>query len=210
MIRKKAFALIELLVVIAIIAILAAILFPVFARARENARRASCLSNLKQIGLGLMMYTQDYDEKLPPTYNYYNGSGNVPLIWWQDVTQPYIKSWQLFICPSDSSPTSYATLRPASGPNPLLTSYSSNEIVMTTSTGQALAIITNPSTTILVADSKGMELYSKTIAVPDNPTTIIADYTSSRHLDGANYLFADGHAKWRKQTVYAEWQITGG
>src|SRR5690606_6779733 len=62
---KRGFTLIELLVVIAIIAILAAILFPVFARARENARRASCQSNLKQIGLGLMQYTQDYDERLP-------------------------------------------------------------------------------------------------------------------------------------------------
>jgi prepilin-type N-terminal cleavage/methylation domain-containing protein/prepilin-type processing-associated H-X9-DG protein len=210
MLRRKAFTLIELLVVIAIIAILAAILFPVFARARENARRASCMSNLKQIGLGIMMYSQDYDEKLPPTYNYYNGSGNAPLVWWEDVTQPYIKSWQLFICPSDSVPISYGTYRPSEGPNPMLTSYSSNEIVMTAGTGQALAAFTNPSTTILVADSEGMELYSKTIAVPGNSTTIIADYIGNRHLDGANFLFADGHVKWRKQTIYAEWQITGG
>lgn len=62
---KRAFTLIELLVVVAIVAILAAILFPVFARARENARRTSCLSNMKQIGLGIMLYTQDYDERLP-------------------------------------------------------------------------------------------------------------------------------------------------
>lgn len=68
--KRKAFTLIELLVVIAIIAILAAILFPVFARARENARRSSCLSNLKQIGLGAMMYIQDYDERYPQAYWY--------------------------------------------------------------------------------------------------------------------------------------------
>ncbi|RYG63911.1 DUF1559 domain-containing protein, partial [bacterium] len=67
--RKGAFTLIELLVVIAIIAILAAILFPVFGRARENARRSSCLSNMKQIGLGMMQYTQDYDEKFPAPGN---------------------------------------------------------------------------------------------------------------------------------------------
>src|SRR5215216_1456391 len=92
--QKRGFTLIELLVVIAIIAILAAILFPVFARARENARRSSCQSNLKQIGLGLMQYTQDYDEAMPIIWN---GEGE-----WMDAVQPYIKSYQLFVCPSDS------------------------------------------------------------------------------------------------------------
>ena len=115
----QGFTLIELLVVIAIIAILAAILFPVFARARENARRSSCLSNLKQLGLGMMQYTQDYDEKYPQPHvqasagfgdfqammlfpttafngnpiNYYKGS-------WADVILPYTKSSQIMGCPS--------------------------------------------------------------------------------------------------------------
>lgn len=102
---KSAFTLIELLVVIAIIAILAAILFPVFARARENARRSSCQSNLKQIGLGLLQYSQDYDETSPPT-NFGPGSDN----WytaqdghnykWMDAIYPYVKSEQIFMCPS--------------------------------------------------------------------------------------------------------------
>jgi prepilin-type N-terminal cleavage/methylation domain-containing protein/prepilin-type processing-associated H-X9-DG protein len=96
---KHAFTLIELLVVIAIIAILAAILFPVFAQAREKARTISCLSNLKEIGTGMMMYTQDYDENLCPPFN-----GNVgPLAsTWDRLVQPYIKSTQITQCPSDA------------------------------------------------------------------------------------------------------------
>src|SRR3954462_467000 len=87
----QGFTLIELLVVIAIIAILAAILFPVFARARENARRTSCLSNLKQIGLGIMQYTQDFDETLP-VYDYPpNGTHG-----WSNAIEPYLKSAQIF------------------------------------------------------------------------------------------------------------------
>jgi prepilin-type N-terminal cleavage/methylation domain-containing protein/prepilin-type processing-associated H-X9-DG protein len=100
--RSKGFTLIELLVVIAIIAILAAILFPVFARARENARRASCMSNMKQIGLGLMQYTQDNDEKYPSAYFYKDNAGDTNgYIHWSGATRPYVKSDQLFVCPSD-------------------------------------------------------------------------------------------------------------
>ncbi len=95
---KRGFTLIELLVVIAIIAILAAILFPVFARAREKARQSSCLSNVKQIGLGMMMYVQDYDERFPELY--YNLSvppGRVDVVMCLD---PYIKNMQVWDCPS--------------------------------------------------------------------------------------------------------------
>jgi prepilin-type N-terminal cleavage/methylation domain-containing protein len=107
--RARAFTLIELLVVIAIIAILAAILFPVFAQAREQARKTSCLSNCKQIGLGLMMYVQDYDETFP--YAWGNPAGT-----WYDTVDPYIKagvpaggSWTtrqgIWMCPSDGDGT---------------------------------------------------------------------------------------------------------
>jgi prepilin-type N-terminal cleavage/methylation domain-containing protein/prepilin-type processing-associated H-X9-DG protein len=110
--RKSAgFTLIELLVVIAIIAILAAILFPVFAQAREKARSISCLSNQKQIGLGLFMYVQDYDETMPAAFaaiNAING-GNVNVITFEDQIEPYVKNTQLYKCPSDGFPRNGAS-----------------------------------------------------------------------------------------------------
>jgi prepilin-type N-terminal cleavage/methylation domain-containing protein/prepilin-type processing-associated H-X9-DG protein len=107
--RNNGFTLIELLVVIAIIAILAAILFPVFAQAREKARQTSCLSNLKQMGVGLMMYSQDYDEELPPAWI---GGAFPGYARWMDVVQPYVKNTQIFTC--TSSNTTYAPV-PAGG-----------------------------------------------------------------------------------------------
>jgi prepilin-type N-terminal cleavage/methylation domain-containing protein/prepilin-type processing-associated H-X9-DG protein len=106
--KKSAFTLIELLVVIAIIAILAAILFPVFAQAREKARQTSCLSNLKQIGLGLIMYQQDWDETVPFNRECSNPiPGNVNCVdgralrGWVDLVNPYVKNYGVFKCPSD-------------------------------------------------------------------------------------------------------------
>lgn len=110
--RGKAFTLIELLIVIAIISVLAAILFPVFSRARENARRASCMSNLKQVGLGFIMYTQDYDEHMPPysqalgsgNYTYPNGKISTAMnAGWPILIYPYVKNWQAYNCPSAES-----------------------------------------------------------------------------------------------------------
>ena len=100
--KQHGFTLIELLVVIAIIAILAAILFPVFAKAREKARQASCQSNLKQLMLGILMYTQDYDEKFPffPWGEGYNGNPNSSV--WFKAIYPYVKNLQIYACPSSS------------------------------------------------------------------------------------------------------------
>lgn len=105
---NKAFTLIELLVVIAIIAILAAILFPVFAQAREKARATSCLSNQKQMGLGLMQYSQDYDENLPPAWFGWDEDENKRVnfpgkVRWMDVAQPYVKNTQIFTCPDSNT-----------------------------------------------------------------------------------------------------------
>jgi prepilin-type N-terminal cleavage/methylation domain-containing protein/prepilin-type processing-associated H-X9-DG protein len=116
--RRPGFTLIELLVVIAIIAILAAILFPVFAQAREKARQASCLNNLKQIGTALMMYAQDHDETFPPAYYYRNplaGSNldGTGIEQWSGFCQPYVKNFKVFVCPSDKlgglPPTNFDT-----------------------------------------------------------------------------------------------------
>ena len=187
---KKGFTLIELLVVIAIIAILAAILFPVFARARENARRASCLSNTKQLGLGVLQYTQDYDEKLPSSYDL---SGDEGRNWWGAMIQPYVKSTQLFYCPSDST----HAIANADGFSRYNVSYGYNynflNAVATpaySGGGIALAAINEVSQTVLLGDSNNplpYVIYSQGTYQP-----------SPRHLEGANMCFVDGHSKWFK------------
>ena len=111
--NRKGFTLIELLVVIAIIAILAAILFPVFAQAREKARQTSCLSNMKQLGVAVAMYAQDYDGSLSQT-SWELGSFKAK-IQWSYLLQPYVKNLQIFVCPSDPKPI--VPLNPICGPN---------------------------------------------------------------------------------------------
>src|ERR1700744_4258814 len=103
--NRKGFTLIELLVVIAIIAILAGILFPVFARARENARRASCQSNLHQLGLGMLQYTQDHDERFPAGIpnSGAGGANDISGAGWGESIYPYVKSAQIFVCPDDTN-----------------------------------------------------------------------------------------------------------
>ncbi|MCC7495797.1 MAG: DUF1559 domain-containing protein [Fimbriimonadaceae bacterium] len=112
--RPRGFTLIELLVVIAIIAILAAILFPVFAKAREKARQSSCLSNEKQAGLAVLQYVSDYDETFPQHYYYPNNTSSAGgYAHWTGTASPYVKNVQIFVCPSDPSkgagPTNYST-----------------------------------------------------------------------------------------------------
>lgn len=122
--KSGAFTLIELLVVIAIIAILAAILFPVFAQAREKARQSSCLSNEKQMALGIMQYVQDYDETFPQAYWYKNdNNGNDGYVQWSGLIQPYTKNAGVFVCPSDANggtePTNPPDLQYSTTPNGL-------------------------------------------------------------------------------------------
>jgi len=225
------FTLIEILVTIAIIAILAAILFPVFARARENARRASCMSNLKQIGLGIMQYTQDYDERMPSNYVRVGTGGSI-YKYWPDLLQPYVKSYQVFVCPSDSDPITQIHNRGAGDPNPLIVSYAPNGVracsaadmaslhfpavsnstapILYAGLSQSIVGLEEPSTTILITEKQAD---TGSIANIDdcNNTDLAPDATRevpARHLDGTNFLFADGHAKWLQHSKPNMWTST--
>jgi prepilin-type N-terminal cleavage/methylation domain-containing protein/prepilin-type processing-associated H-X9-DG protein len=188
---RRGFTLIELLVVIAIIAILAAILFPVFARAREKARQASCSSNLKQIGLAFMMYSQDYDDTLPLT----SQSGNT---WWTDAATimwfhtivPYTKNAQIFQCPSNPNNASGGDFNAT-----WAVGYSHNCGFMS---GTKLAAIPRPAERILVGDEWGTDprLCPTSPGGGCNGNWVASYADNSWHNGGANYAFADGHVKW--------------
>lgn len=193
---RKGFTLIELLVVIAIIAILAAILFPVFARARENARRSSCQSNLKQVGLGILQYTQDYDETYPLEGRAVPSELN-NITGWAYVIQPYIKSEQLYQCPSDMTPPPNNPTHPERATSPIGYAdywYNFNMGGNGSGGGVSIASITYPSNTILNGDGDG----SNTNAATYSRSTARASAGGAKHLEGANYAFTDGHVKWLK------------
>jgi prepilin-type N-terminal cleavage/methylation domain-containing protein/prepilin-type processing-associated H-X9-DG protein len=229
--KHLAFTLIELLVVVAIISLLAAILFPVFARARENARRATCMSNMKQMGLAFMMYTQDYDETLPLDGN--PAHGTTPPDSWDVCIQPYLgvqvgsnKALSIFRCPSDTSnirtdgnySRSYAIpmdgeLSPDTGPRMVfgIANPGANEYIF----GVKLAAIPQPSETLLLVEEPYAgnafgKVAASYVSGPFYPHADSAygaqDQTSSgntSHSGGWNYLFSDGHVKWLRpeQTV---------
>jgi len=198
--RGRGFTLIELLVVIAIIAILAAILFPVFAKAREKARQTSCLSNLKQIGLAFHQYSQDYDERWPlNAYTCPAGAGStdngVTELWYHPLN-PYIKNYQIFKCPS-ATYNPMGTLGPSG--KPLYSSAAAygwaawhiGTTQYTLLSGVADADILDPAQTLVCADAKG---YYRVTGQKDGLYNDVQ--LDGRHNDGVNVLFADGHAKW--------------
>lgn len=222
--NKKAFTLIELLVVISIISILAAILFPVFARARENARRTSCLSNLKQLGLAVMQYVQDNDggyplaifpesttgENKPPGGVWSNG-----YWFWPQKLYAYHKSTAIFVCPSSSSNPD----QPHNG------HYGVNRDVMPLSSDDKAPLkesaIVSAATTYLGMDAGVYTVRYSNARNPSGKNNYIPGYgnargtgvcnltgsvapawqtdcESGRHFGGVNVFFADGHVKWLK------------
>lgn len=174
---RRGFTLIELLVVIAIIAILAAILFPVFARAREKARQTSCLANDKQIMLGALMYAQDYDELM--LGHRITTDGGTTFVYWGEVLQPYLKNSQILACPSDVSPYSMGLF----GGGSIAVSYGYNG-------GQlnfmSMGSVSMPAETLAFADC--VSYYASYGDANYRP--------EARHNEGCNVSLVDGHAKW--------------
>ena len=216
--RWVGFTLIELLVVIAIIAILAAILFPVFARAREKARTASCQNNLKQLAQGVLMYVQDYDDMFPifgPQYGQNPDPPGSGVCWWLGI-YPYVKNPQLYNCPRYpvTGPFTYwgrtFEVVPRYGMNPRI----HVGVPLGGSGGLHIASVRAPAMLVVLADSchaMGDDWRFAWPLAPGsyNSTPRKCDAARNQqnedwapHLGGTNYAFADGHVKWLKDKTF--------
>jgi prepilin-type N-terminal cleavage/methylation domain-containing protein/prepilin-type processing-associated H-X9-DG protein len=224
--KNQGFTLIELLVVIAIIAILAAILFPVFAQAREKARQASCVSNMKQIGTAMLMYAQDYDESLPGDGLPESNATRWGTYYWMFLTIPYIKNNPvafnkpksgIFSCPSDTGPAqelagdrttrvwpqpaqSWGLVRdPARGNNLWYwNSYIINELV--TDTMPMLAGWEAPAESFLILEGNDSEIEGDELRELHGVARQFGGPGTNGHSGGLNFAYLDGHTKWSRLT----------
>ncbi|BDI28516.1 hypothetical protein CCAX7_005670 [Capsulimonas corticalis] len=195
---RAAFTLIELLVVIAIISILAAILFPVFAKAREKARQISCMSNLRQLNLGFQQYTQDNDEILPGSTDSGRGGSGILGGWtyFSAVHQfdpslgsvyPYVKSAQIYVCPSDSDGQNGRQSYAINGCAQL-------DPINNVNQGKTLASFDAPADNMLLGEEADQNNQAK--STDDGFLVGSGNYFSSRHTGGSNVSMIDGHTKW--------------
>lgn len=224
--KKKGFTLIELLVVIAIIAILAAILFPVFARAREKARQASCQSNLKQLGLSALMYVQDYDERFPDWMGWNGGATQShPEKRWYWKIYPYTKNQQIYACPSWSgSGSGWRRPAPISAGGFTQEDWRSAQInyafgrlsaYSLPGSGYNLAEVRYPSYSILITECRHIDdsgspyriAWNKVCRAGCQPNLRTPNNTG--HNEGSQMCHVDGHAKWYKaEAIPREWGKT--
>ena len=205
---RRAFTLIELLVVIAIIAILAAILFPVFARAREKARQMSCASNLRNLGTACLMYAQDYDEELPLAAY---ATSAFTFFTWHDLTDPYARNKQIWHCPSSS-------LSRTDQGGAITTHFGYNARYLTNialdfsnASGHravSLAAVSLPAETLLLADARASLSPSwcgddgKFLLPPSSTDQHCWGRPAVLHSEGSNLLWLDGHVKWNRPGGY--------
>lgn len=208
--RKAAFTLIELLVVIAIIGILAAILFPVFNRARDNARRTNCLNNMKQMGLGMLQYAQDSDERLPNSQ--ISGVYIIAIPGQPSLLDPYIKGAQIFVCGSEPRKRNNAgnvVAKASYGlnlyirqnfPMPLSTIPDVSRMMMFGEDDYADRVMYYPTNRRNFGsnynNSGTYGYYPAAAPDPDDVKNGGSVYPVGRHLGGTNMCFADGHVKW--------------
>lgn len=182
--KKSGFTLVEVLVVLAIIAVLAGILFPVFSSAREGARRTVCASNLRQIGLGMQMYAQDHNGKLP------RASAPIPKCGWPGLFSRYIRNSEVFLCPSDEVEHPY---------DPACSEEQAQAGSYTIVALEDALTRRDPTKTILTLDGKGEQnsvgtrTAGKLTVVPED---IMRTFGEARHKEGYNAVFGDGHVKY--------------
>lgn len=202
--RTNGFTLIELLVVIAIIAILAAILFPVFARAREKARQTACASNMRQMGLAVQMYLQDYDERFPLAAT---APTPVTFLNWHHLVDPYVKNKQVWVCPSANLPIKniYGDLVCHYGYNAYYLNEGvdvSNAYSLNNAPGVSLAAVSAPTQCTLLVDTRGIDgkqpdnHLSTYILPPSQPDADFWGRPDWRHTQGTVLGLLDSHVKW--------------